>query len=473
MCADSAARVACGQAAGDCRQRRLRLGTAWARYDVRSATLEASHISQHADYDVHRAAVLAWLRPDDAPVHLSMQASLDDDQLLAGSVPQPPDWLRAWRAARTPQSWEAASQQFATEHFIRQSRDRSVGSRPLKNMARIMREVIRQAKREALRRSTAITLSFDDRAGYKLVRYRAEALTSHASSGPAASQDGASTAPPAASQGEERGALLPPVASQERPVATEGLLGCIQCLRGSTLEELADDYAERASKEVLALLEHFCTPLGDDSKDTALYDHIVANVRAIVADGALQKVAKMLRCTAMTSIQLIARDPAHLIRIACKEPLVRTGRFEAQQTQLFTGKHALLKDVQYSDEVPLQAPEPCLISDVARGLDRLETGGGGEAQQTQLFIGKHALLKDIQYSDAVQARLEACQRVVLAHRGEQGGGVKHVMRQRAVDLHRGSVEDAGSTGQRCSRPSPKPPKNSAGAPAWRAFTNKR
>ena len=116
-------------------------------------------------------AVIAFLQPNEAP-RLALQATLSDDRLLAGSVPQPPDWLRAWRAARTPQSWQAAQDSMRTEHFIRQCRDRRVQARPLAQMASILREVIREEKRSLLRRTASISLSLDDRKGYKLVRFR-------------------------------------------------------------------------------------------------------------------------------------------------------------------------------------------------------------------------------------------------------------------------------------------------------------
>ena len=359
FCADAVARLEGGDSAGQVCARRLR--TTWARFEVRAASLQAEHISQHRFYDNHRVAVLAWLRPD-APVELRLQASLSDDRLLAGSVPQPEDWIRAWRAARTPKSWQAAAESCESEHYIRHCRDRSVGARALEQQARVMREAMRQDKREALRRATCISLSFDDRKGYKLVLYRADAL---------------GEVPPAAPQGD--------AVSSRKAVASEGLIGCFQCLRGSTLEDLADDYGERAGREVLSVLSRFCTPLGE-SKDTVLFDHILVSVRAIVADGALQKVAQLLRNGSMPNVILIQRDPAHFVRIACKEPLVRTGRFEQQHVNLFTGQHALLKDIQFSD--------------------------------------------------GLQTRLEACQKIVLRHRGQQGGGVKHIMRHFGFAAHR-------------------------------------
>ena len=117
MCADAAARTVAGSPAesqGGASRRRQ--GTAWARFEVHGSSLQAEHIRQHKDQDVHKLAVWAWLRPDE-PVQLKLQASLSDDQLLSGSVPQPEEWLRAWRAARTPQSWKAAAETFNNGAF--------------------------------------------------------------------------------------------------------------------------------------------------------------------------------------------------------------------------------------------------------------------------------------------------------------------------------------------------------------------
>ena len=105
VCAAAAARVATGDAERG--QSRLRRGTAWSRYEVSSCKLQSEHIREHAEKDCHRVAVLAWIQPE-LPVPLTLQRSIEDDELLAGNVPQPPDWLRAWRATVSPASWRAA-----------------------------------------------------------------------------------------------------------------------------------------------------------------------------------------------------------------------------------------------------------------------------------------------------------------------------------------------------------------------------
>ena len=81
------------------------------------------------------------------------------------------------------------------------------------------------------------------------------------------------------------------------------------------MEDPADDYAERAGREVLSLLSRFCTPLGD-TIEQALYEHILANVRSMCSDGALQKVAVLLRRSSFPIVVMNLRDPAHFIRIA-------------------------------------------------------------------------------------------------------------------------------------------------------------
>ena len=329
-----------------------------------------------------------FFRPD-KPVSLRLQDTLADDSLLAKSVPQPEDWLRAWRAARTPQSWQAAAQNNVTEHYIRQTRERSVQARPIQQMARIMREVIRARKRDVLRSATSISLGFDDRAGYKLIVFRCDTMLDAPTaewepSAPSGSQVAptASWEPSAVPSAVAYGSL--PLDNKNVP-ACLGIIGCVQTLRGSTLEDFADDYAQRAAREVTGTIARFCTPL-DGALDEGLYQHILRSIRQITGDGALQKVAQCLAAGPMPNVRLLTRDPAHMIRLACQDPLVRTGRFEEQNQRLFTGQKALLKSIQFSD--------------------------------------------------GLQARLEECQRVVLRHRGEQGGGVTHIMRHFRFAPHR-------------------------------------
>ena len=349
FCADASVRAKLDSPARTSVAKHRRLGSRWARYEVCPATLQAEHIKQHCHYDLHKIAERAYYRPDE-PVTLAMQTSAEDDCLLRGAVPQPPDWLRAWHAARTPQSWKAAAEAGKTEHFIHQIRQRAVLPRGLQSMVAILREVVRRRKRKWIHDCSSIALSFDDRQGYKLILFRCDVPFDSA------------------------------LAEAQGDPWRSGIVGCFECLRGTTLSELAEDYAVRTCDQILKLIRAFC----DDDED--LYKKFIARVKIIVADGALQKVAMILRATTMFAIILIGRDPAHMIRIACKDPLVRTGRFEEQFKRL--------------------------------------------------FLDKHALIKDIQYSDLWQARLEECQKLVIRSDGSQGGGVTHIMRHMSFAAHR-------------------------------------
>ena len=341
---------------------RRRLGTRWSRYEVRNWALSASHLRKHGVGDNHRLAELAWLQPD-APVQLQLQANLQDDALLRGSVPQGEDWLRAWRASRTPQSWEAAANTLKTEHYIHANHQRSATAKAIMRMVRVMREAVRRHKRAALKQAVSISLAFDDRAGYKLVVFRA---VHHALLKPGS----------AAPQGD--------AAHASKFEVTEGIAGCFQVLHGSSLEDFADDYAIKAGQEVLQVLSRLCTPLGEEF-DAELYSHVLSSVHSITADGALQKTGTLLRAS-LPNLRMVARDPAHCIRIAVQQPMVRSDHFQKQHAMLFTDRHALLKGIQFS----------------------------------------HAL----------QARLEACQKLVLEHRGSQGGGLQKVMRHFGFAAHR-------------------------------------
>ena len=138
-----------------------RLGTKWARYEV-NTSIRASNICQHQHYDVHKIAVEAFFRPDE-PISVSLQASIGDDRLLSGAVPQPADWLRAWRICMDPKSWGAAAKEAGTEHYIAQIRENSCSGYTFRAMVLAMGEVNRQKKRQWMRDATHIFIGFDDK----------------------------------------------------------------------------------------------------------------------------------------------------------------------------------------------------------------------------------------------------------------------------------------------------------------------
>ena len=154
----------------------------------------------------------------------------------------------------------------------------------------------------------------------------------------------------------------------------------------SSLVEVDTAYAERTASKVIEMCKLFCTPLGASEVEQDVFDKLRLATRSIIVDGALINVARVLKEKFMHNIVLICRDPAHMIRAACAEPLCRTSSFERQHELLFSRRHALMKEVQYSD--------------------------------------------------VLQARLEACQAVVIAEHGAQGGGVVSIYRHFKFAPHR-------------------------------------
>ena len=117
----------------------MRGNTTWCRYEVCHASLASSHVREHAASECHKLAVLAHQEPD-LPVRMLLQTTASDEQLLAGAVPQPADWMRAWRVCMDPVSWRTAANMVGTEHFIAQIRDQSVKPRAIQSMVRCMTE---------------------------------------------------------------------------------------------------------------------------------------------------------------------------------------------------------------------------------------------------------------------------------------------------------------------------------------------
>ena len=327
LCADAAARRAVGVAADASVSSRGEVGSAprrqvsckWTRYEVRASFLQAEHVKQHVLYDCHKVAVQAFLRPGELVTHW-LQRDSADDSLLSGAVPQPPDWLRAWSAARELDSWSAAARIARTEHFIASIRAKPVLHRSFQQMILIMREVVRERKRQWIRDCLSISMSFDDWKGVKAVKWKCDAPLLHS------------------------GAVV-----GEITYSRHGILGCFAPLHDAGLEDMSQDYAERTCLNVVHMVTKFATHLLGGAIDTGVVGKFKSATTSLIVDGALLKVGRLLKLNHMPNIKMILRDPAHAIRTACQEPLIRSGRFEEQNKRLFTAKHALLKDLRFSE----------------------------------------------------------------------------------------------------------------------------
>ena len=114
----------------------------WALYEALPKDLHSEHVRNHATTEEHKLSVAAYFKPD-VPIALVLQASSADDELLKGSVPQPADWVRAWRRISAPSSWAAMSKASATDAFLAQGRATGVECRALQPEAWFIRAVTR------------------------------------------------------------------------------------------------------------------------------------------------------------------------------------------------------------------------------------------------------------------------------------------------------------------------------------------
>ena len=109
---------------------------------MRYRCLQAEHVRSHEKSLGHKFAEASWFRPDE-PVCIALQATVEDDRLLSGNVPQPQDWLRAWRISQDPRSWNAAENDDVTSNYICQIRCTAVRRRSWKDLCVTMAEVLR------------------------------------------------------------------------------------------------------------------------------------------------------------------------------------------------------------------------------------------------------------------------------------------------------------------------------------------
>ena len=186
-----------------------------------------------------------------------------------------------------------------------------------------MGEVLRRLKRKWMLDAVSIFLAFDDKGGRKLLRFKCDVPLCFDAKG-----------------------------KDERTLQTYGarlgIVGCMPMLVGADTSHFEEDYAERTRGDVVTLLRRMLTPLGDETDDDAV-NQVLLKVRGVCVDGQLLKTAQVMQKSAFPNIVIIMRDPAHIIRISCRDPLHDAHAFSEQYDRLFNRRHALLKEFQNSN----------------------------------------------------------------------------------------------------------------------------
>ena len=113
------------------------------------------------------------------------------------------------------------------------------------------------------------------------------------------------------------------------------------------LSEYERDYAEQTCEGVVKLLRRLCTP-AREPLDATFFDDVCKSVRGLVLDGALLKTARYLKAYTFANIVIIMRDPAHIIRTSCRDPLHDADVLSEQYERLFGEDKSVLKDFMNS-----------------------------------------------------------------------------------------------------------------------------
>ena len=101
---------------------------------------------------------------------LKRELNMEDHELLKGSVPQPADWLRAWRRLKEGVSFRSSARLSKTEKFG-QASSPSMDRKSAKALREIIVEDKRENKRQWLRAASSIAICVDDRNAYKILKF--------------------------------------------------------------------------------------------------------------------------------------------------------------------------------------------------------------------------------------------------------------------------------------------------------------
>ena len=182
-----------------------------------------------------------------------------------------------------------SSQIDLTEDFIRSSRTtdlRPMHNKAIDSMEKILAEVVRDEKRQALERSSCISLSLDDKSPYRVLLFKSSGVRENEGS--------------RSRQHEVRSgmlALLKPNGELLLSQASESV--------ASAMSYFDEDYAVRVRDSILVAIKMFCTDLFGDFHE-GLYTHILASVKMFAVDGALLKTGQLLK-EVMPNLVLVYR----------------------------------------------------------------------------------------------------------------------------------------------------------------------
>ncbi|CAE6934355.1 unnamed protein product [Symbiodinium natans] len=304
---------------------RRRWTTKWARFEISSVhCMQASCLQLHAQSAIHLTALKAMQLPD---VSLSQLVCHDpsDTSLLVGAVPQLHDWVRAWRTVRSPISFLKHEK---TEAYVTCKRGdaRHLTRTAIKDMVEIMVEVVRETKRRILATADHASISLDDEAPYRVVRYRCarQKIDTDAAD---------SMAAPWLADGD----------------------GVLSVLRNAgqapSTEALDEDYSKKICLSIQTALQRLATPMGKGQQpDVDVMQRFKEVLSSYSSDGGrpMRKCGKLLQ-QGYPRLVLCLLDKAHNVRRASL-PITMEENFKSWWHAVWGSKHSLIPDLQNSSE---------------------------------------------------------------------------------------------------------------------------
>ena len=216
----------------------------------------------------------------------------------------------------------------------------------LQRMIQIMHWVVRSNHKTFLLHSESISISVDDRADFRVVRYRC----SFASLEECLKASAASAVP--ASQLSKDSSLAD--WSSIDALVSEGLLGVLrsgQNVSGNTIAEHDRDKSEKMAESIVQAVRQLCSDM-EGNLDEDAFRQICSKIRRYASDqgASAAKSGQILsQLPELPSMVWLSADMAHQVRIASKDPLHAMEAFQRQWERLFSARHALVPDIQYSE----------------------------------------------------------------------------------------------------------------------------
>ena len=222
-----------------------------------------------------------------------------------------------------------------------------MASRGLRQMIKIISMVVQSQRLKILQRATSISLSVDDRADYRLLRYRAS-FSSFDVWKALVQGTGISTS-----------CELSQDTKLEQwcdidPLILEGVLGVFRTggnVNANTIASHDEDKSKKMADSIVEMIRQSCKDI-EGQVDEDAFATICRHVQHYASDqgSSAHKCGQLLSLRPeLCSIAWVSCDMAHQVRIASKDPLHAEESFSTQWERIFSAKHALVPDLQNSE----------------------------------------------------------------------------------------------------------------------------